>query len=294
MNRRTFLSKITQATILTSTLPLFGCEKKSPFKLGVCDWNLNLSGDSKSFDVAKSFGLDGVQISAPFNKKSPIFASEQNLAEIKSAMARTGLACASTSPMLNRDPFVSTQGAVEYTINAIETASILGAKSILLPFYGKADMQGKDKRIREDLFKPLVERLKQVVSVAEKFEVAIGLENALNAEDDLRIIDAVGSPMVQVYFDTYNFQYYGFETVPEMKKLKGHICQIHLKDMGHKLDSKSGCPRDMQACFDTIQEIGYKGWLVFEFSKHDPKKDSPISELLKHNIDYVKNSSLFV
>ena len=295
MKRRDFISKLSGAALAlgsASTL-LSACGKGGKFKLGVCDWSLRLSGSPKSFEVAKSLGLDGVQISMPFNPKLPVFASPEKISEFKSAMKSTGLECASTSPMLNSHPFISTEGSVEYCIGSIEAAHALGAKDILWPFSGKASLLGSDKRINGELFKPLVERLKLVAPVAEKFGVTIGMENSLNAEDDIRIIEAVGSPAVRVYFDIFNFQYYGFETVPEMKKLKGYISQIHLKDKGHKLDSNSGCPRDMQACFDAILEIGYDGWLVFELHGHNPKKDGSIEDVIKYNADFVKKSTLF-
>lgn len=302
LNRRNFISQLSRAVFLAGTVPtmLSGCasqaaEKKRGFKLGACDWSMGkgCAGSVKAFDVCKEVGLDGVQISQPFKKNNPVFCPPEKLAEYKAAMARTGKACASTAPMLNSDPFYSSENTVPYVCSSIETAADLGADTILLPFYGKANMSGKDKRIRGELFAPLVSRLKEVAKVAEKRGVLVCLENSLNAEDNIRIIEAVGSDNVKVYFDIFNFQYYGFETVPEMKKLKGYIGQIHLKDKGHKLDSNSGCPRNMQQCFDTIREIGYEGWLVFEFHGLKPERDGSEADVLRHNIEFVKKSSLF-
>ena len=280
---------VSRSAVAAGAVPaiLAGCGRKKPaFKFGACDWTLHASHRPKAFETAKSIGLDGVQVSAPFAPAK--FSSPQNIAAFKAAMAATGLQCSGTAAMLNNTPFVSTDGAVEYTIGAVEAAAALGASDVLVPFYGKANMQGSDKRIREELFKPLVERLKAVAPVAEKLGVNLSLENSLCADDDIRIIEAVGSPAVKVYFDIFNFQYYGFETVPEMRKLKGLIGQIHLKDKGHRLDSASGCPRDMRACLDAILEVGYDGWLVFELHGHNPKRDGAMEDVLKHNLDFVK------
>lgn len=296
-NRRQFISAVSRAAIAAAAMPalLSGCGKKRNFKLGVCDWTLNMTGNPESFKVGKAIGLDGIQVSFPFTPKNPaVFATPEQCASVKSAMKATGLECASTaSTGFNNFPFATTDGAVEQAIACVKAAADFGSHDILLPFYGKASLLGADKRMKPELFKLLVERLKLVAPVAEKLGVSIGMENSINADDSLRIIDAVGSPAVKVYFDIFNYQYYGFETVPEMKKLKGHINQIHLKDKGHRLDSMSGCPRDMNACFEAILEIGYDGWLVFELHGHNPKKDGTVFDVLKHNTDFVKNSVLF-
>jgi len=295
MTRRDFLGGFPATAVLAAMSPalLAACSRKKGYKLGVADWSLMLASNPASFQAAKQIGLDGVQVSMPFDGTGKFFATPAQLDAYKAAMKTTGLMCASTASMLNSKPFVSSEGAVEYVCGTLDAAADLGAADILVPFYGKANLAGKDKRLREDLFKELIPRLKEAAAHAEKKKVSICLENTLNAEDDLRIIDAVGSEYVKVYFDIFNFQYYGFETVPEMLKLKGHIGQIHLKDKGHRLDSGSGMPRNMQYCFDAIEKIGYDGWLVFELHGHNPQKDGSIESVLRHNAEYVKKSSLF-
>ena len=299
--RRKFLSQISTATALAGISPMISAccsfckdKAKAPFKLGVADWTLKLGGDPKSFDKAKELGLDGVQVSMPFDPKSTAWGTPLRLAEMKAAMARTKLECASTSPMLNKNPFLTTDTAIEYTINAIKGAHEFGAKDILMPFYGNANLQDKStKRIKEEYFKPLVERLKKITPIAEKLGVQIGMENSLNAEDDIRIIEAVGSPNLKVYFDIMNFQFYGFDSVPEMKKLKGYINQIHIKDIDHKLNAKARMPRDVIGCLNTIAEIEYDGWLVLETHGHNPEKHGPLDDVLKYNMAYLKTSVLW-
>jgi hypothetical protein len=45
-----------------------------------------------------------------------------------------------------------------------------------------------------------VRRLKRVAQKAERQEVLLGIESWLSAADHVRLIDAVGSPNVQVYY----------------------------------------------------------------------------------------------
>ncbi len=300
IGRRKFLTQISTLAAATGIAPVISackkCSSKKPeFKFGIDDWDLKLSGKPEAVDAAKALGLDGLLVSMPFNPPNSNWGTPEIISKLKTNFVRTKLECSSTSAMCNKFPFISTNGAVEYVINAIKGAAELGAKDILLPFYGKANLQNKStKRINEEFFKPLVDSLKKITPVAEKLGVRIGMENSINAEDNIRVIDAVGSSALKVYFDIMNFTYYGFNTVEEMKKLKGYINQIHLKDIGHKFDSNSGKPANMPLVFETIREIGYEGWLVFETHGFNPKKVGySLEDLIKYNMEYVKNSPLF-
>ena len=239
--------------------------------------------------------MDGVQLSSPKNKPEGDFFTPDDIAKFKAKMDETGLKVASTAPTcMNPCPFYSTDGAVEFTCKAIDAANALGAHSILLPFYGPANMQDANKKMDEKHFAPLVKRLKEVAPYAKKKDVLVCMENSISAEENIRVIEAVGSVYIKVYFDIFNSQYYGHNTVRDLNLLgKRYIGEIHMKDKGHRLDSGSGMPESMQACIDAICGIGYEGWLVMELHGHNPKKDGSVEEVLKHNLEYLKKSRLF-
>ncbi len=268
---------------------LCACGKKKPYPLGVCDWTLGGAGNPGALGAAKLAGLDGVQVSSAAAKPEGEFFTRAQIAEYKKAMAQTGMKIASTSPTcMNANPFYSAKGAEEFTCKAIDAAAELGANCILLPFYGPANMQNPDKTMNEKFFAPLVSRLKAVAPYAQKKGVMISMENSVSAKDNLRIIEAVGSDWVNVYFDIFNFQYYGHDTLDSLKALKGRIGQIHLKDSGHRLDSNSGLPRNMDECLRTIEAIGYEGWLVFELHGFNRKKDGEEIDAIRHNAQFIR------
>lgn len=297
ISRRQFLANSTGALAIFAGMGalLSGCGKKCAFQIGVCDWTLGCAGSDKAFDIAKSIGLDGVQLSSPKNKPEGDFFTPDDIAKFKAKMDETGLKVASTAPTcMNPCPFYSTDGAVEFTCKAIDAANALGAHSILLPFYGPANMQDANKKMDEKHFAPLVKRLKEVAPYAKKKDVLVCMENSISAEENIRVIEAVGSDYIKVYFDIFNSQYYGHNTLHELNVLgKKYIGEIHMKDKGHRLDSGSGMPESMQACIDAICGIGYEGWLVMELHEHNPKKDGSVEEVLKHNLEYLKKSRLF-
>ncbi len=272
---------------------LTACKKKEAYNypIGVCDWSIGAAGNPTSLDIAKKIGLDGVQISSAKKKPEGDFYTKEEIAAYKAKMAETGMKIASTSPTcMNTNPFYLAKGTVEFTCSAIDAAAELGSDCILLPFYGPANMQKPDKKMNEAFFKPLVERLKEVAPYAEKKGVMVALENSISAEENLKVLDAVGSNMVNVYFDIFNFQFYGHETLPALKALKGRIGQIHLKDAKHKLDSNSEFPRKMNEVLATIAKDGYKGWMVLESHGFSPKKEGySDADLFKHNAEFARN-----
>ena len=97
---------------------------------------------------------------------------------------------------------------------------------------------------------------------AEKRGVVLGIESWLSAPDHIRILDAVGSPYVQVYYDLANSTQMGYDVLAEIRLLGGkRICEFHAKENGYLL----GQGRiNFPAVRTAVDEIGYSGWLQIE------------------------------
>ena len=301
LNRREFISNSAYAAMFAAFSPvlLAACKKnetQAKYKLGVFDCTFpGMTGNPEVFGLSKELGLDGVQLSTNAKPDSQVFFSDDQISSFKTKMAETGLEVASTSPTsINMFPFWKDPNAVEFTKKSIDAAAMLGSHSILLPFYGPARMDtAKDNKIDKNIYPELVRRLREIAPYAASKNVVVCMENSVSSDENKRVIDAVGSPFIKVYFDIFNAQFYGMKTVPEIMNSKGYIGQIHLKDKGHKLDSGSGMPENMQACFDAINEIGYEGWLVFELHGFKEGRDGSVKDVVRHNAEFMRNSSLF-
>ena len=46
--------------------------------------------------------------------------------------------------------------------------------------------------------------MKEVARYAEKYGVVVGLEDWISAEDNIKLLDAIGSDFVAVYYDAHN------------------------------------------------------------------------------------------
>lgn len=260
LSRRKWIEEVAiGASILTFSkvaAPLFADGNSRKFKIGACEWSLRKS-DPSCFDVAKEIGLDGVQVDfghlgnglhlrKPDVQKAYIEASKKTGVEIASlAMA-----------VLNSVPLKSEPCSALWVLDAMEAAKALNVKVILIAQFGNGDLFNDKKGIDRT-----VAVLKELAPRAEKAGVILGIENYLSAEENLDIIQRVGSKAVQVYYDVGNSTDKGYDIYKEIRMLKGQICEIHFKDGGFML----GKGRiDFKKVREALDEIGYSGWAQLE------------------------------
>ena len=286
MDRRNFVkSTIAGLAIMnTAGLSLGNVLKSAPAGVGMCDWNLGTPADPSFIEKAARVGLEGIQVSIgtdpdrmPLRQKSV----RKNYLENGKKHDVTFHSVAAGS-ILNRIPLATEPQSAVYVIDALEAANALGAKNILTAFFGNGDLLYKDadgNRVntksgkfaeyqwKEKEVERVIAAFKQIVPRAEDLGVLIGLENTLTASQNLQIIDAIGSPVVQVYYDVGNSWGNGYDVPSEIRKLgNDRICEVHLKDWKTKLLGSEEGQVDMQQCATALNDIGYDKWLVLETS----------------------------
>lgn len=263
-----------------------GCNEKRQVKLSVLDTTMGAQyrNNIAAFDKAKELGFDGLQISRVY-KKGGIFATPDEIAAYKAKAASTGVK--TPSIVVAAMPLIDNPDAPRYMQTAIDAAAELGAKNILFSCFGKDKLSGADCKLVEAKFAPFVAGLKIIMPYAESRGVNICLEDTLTAAENNRVIDAVGSRNLKVYFDVFNIVYYGHEEISNIEGLKGRIGEVHLKDEAHKFGASKTKPKDFKACLDALKRIGYDGWYCFEVHAFNFKKDD-IDSVLKYNIDYAR------
>src|SRR5690606_22259157 len=113
----------------------------------------------------------------------------------------------------------------------------------------------------------IVERLKVAGKMAKKAGVVIGIETALDAKQELKLLKDIGSKNVKSYFNFSNALKNNRDLSTELRILgKKNICQIHCTDDdGVWLENN---PRiDMKQVKATLDDMGWSGWLVVERSR---------------------------
>ena len=272
MDRRKFLTLAGLSSIYPSIELMAAAESKHHFKVGICDWHINSKGDLKAFEIASELGFDGVQVTyLPDNKKYDLKLKETRQLYLD-ASAKFKVEIASMCMgIFNSRSFMTTNETDQWVRECLQIMPFLKQKIVLLAFFSKSDMKNKP-----ELQKIAVERLKMIAPMAEKLGITLGLETWLNKEEHMRVIDAVGSDAVKVYYDTANMNRMGYDVQKEIQWLgkKNAICQIHLKENGNRLGSGKV---DFVKVKQALEEIEYKGWLVIESAIKGGWKESGLA-----------------
>lgn len=167
--------------------------------------------------------------------------------------------------------------------DCIDTMKAMNVKVAFLPLGVQGDLV-KNPELRP----AIVERLKVAGKMAKKAGVVIGIETALDAKDELRLLKDIGSKHVKSYFNFSNALKNNRDLSTELRILgKKNICQIHCTDDdGVWLENN---PRiDMKKVKATLDDMGWSGWLVIERSR-DAKDPRNVKWNFSANTAYVKS-----
>jgi L-ribulose-5-phosphate 3-epimerase len=288
MTRRDFVKQATIASSMVAAHRLAQSQPVAadslPIRVGMTDWNLGKRGDVTKVALARQIGLDGIQVSLTFpTDGSPHLRDPKTQAEFKQAALENGIQICSLaigSPGKSRLPLHTNPAAGILLVEAIEVARNIGTNNILLPILGDSHIHMENQQ-EVDTF---VAMMKEVARYAEKAGVVVALEDWISAEDNIRLLDAIGSDFVGVYYDARNIKSRVHDPYGEPKRLGKRIHQVHVKN-GPKL-MRDADILDWPRLAQEYYEIGYRGWYVLE-------TDSPSKDLIadtRANLEYVRKT----
>ena len=257
-----------------------------PVRVGMTDWNLGQRGDITKIALAREIGLDGIQVSVqyPTDGKTPTLRDPQTQAAFRRAALENGIQICSLAighPGKARLPMHTNPAFAILLAEAVEIAHNIGTNNILLPILGDSHIDMANQS-QVDNF---VVMMKEVARYAEKYGVVVALEDWISAEDNIRLLDAIGSDYVAVYYDAHNIVPRVKDIYAEPKMLGKRIHQIHVKN-ANMLMSGEGGRLDWKRMSQEFYDIGYRGWYVLETGS--PSKD--IVADTRANIEYVKKT----
>ena len=269
--RRHFLlstAALSTVSFLESFQNVFADAAERRFPIGICDWDLRLSGNPQAFALAKELGYDGVEVSyqpqGEFSLSVP-----KNRSLFSDEAAKHGVKISSLAMgLLNEHPLASTPEAEQWIENCMETLAAMKIKVVLLAFFGadkiKENPEAKNTVIR---------KLKNLAPKAEKHGVLLGFESWLNAAEHLAVLEAVGSPALKVYYDERNMLEMGYPIYDDLEQLlkEKAVCRIHVKENGVRLGEGKV---DFQKIRDILLKYDYKDWVVAESGVQGDWKES--------------------
>jgi sugar phosphate isomerase/epimerase len=259
--RRQMITRSVQAVAAFAVASAPTClqaAEKRRYKIGACDWSIGKQGDVTGLELARRIGLDGLQISlGSLADDMKLRRREVQQAYLEAAKA-AGVEIASLAiGEMNNIPYKSDERAEQWVSDSIDVCRAMGCKVVLLAFFAKGDVKG-DKAGTDEV----VRRLRKVAPKAEKASVKLGFESWLSAEEHMDILQRVGSPALQVYYDVANSTQMGYDIYKEIRWLgKKHICEFHMKENGALLGQGLV---DFPKVREALDDIGYEGWMQIE------------------------------
>jgi sugar phosphate isomerase/epimerase len=289
MTRRDFVK---QATMAAAAMPaIVRAQGTPPLRVGMTDWNLGQRGDITKIALARQIGLDGIQVSVQYpTDGTPTLRDAKTQADFKRAALDNGIQICSLAignPGKSRLPMHTNPAFAILLAEAVEIAHNLGTNNILLPILGDSHID-MTSQAQVDTF---VAMMKEVARYAEKFDVVVGIEDWISAEDNNKLLDAIGSDHVAVYYDAHNIvardarKGLAADIYAEPGMLRQRISQVHVKNANMLLSTPGGridWPRMAQQFYD----IGYRGWYVLE-------TNAPSGDVVadtRANIEYVRKT----
>ena len=161
---------------------------------------------------------------------------------------------------------------------------LMNVKVAFLPLGVQCDLV-KNPELRDSV----ISRLKVGGKMAEKAGVVIGIETALDAAEESKLLKQIGSPAIKSYFNFSNALKNGRDVSRELKILGAkNIVQIHCTDDdGVWLENNTRL--DMKKVKQTLDEMVWKGWLLIERSR-DAREPTNVKKNFSANTAYVKSN----
>jgi L-ribulose-5-phosphate 3-epimerase len=249
------------------------------FNIGACDWSIGMRGKVGAMSLAKQLGLDGVQVSMGNVETDLHLRQAEMQSAYRHAAEASGVRAGGVAlDVLNQVPYKSDPRTEQWVSDSIDVARALNVGVVLLAFFDRGDLRNDAEGQAE-----VVRRLKRVAKKAEDRGVVLGIESWLSAGDLLRILDAVGSRNVQVYYDVANSTQMGYDIAAEIRQLgRERICEFHAKENGFLL----GQGRiDFAAVRKAMDDINFSGWIQIEGAV---PKDKPMLESYAENVRFMR------
>jgi sugar phosphate isomerase/epimerase len=166
--------------------------------------------------------------------------------------------------------------------DCINTAQLMHVKNAFLPLGVQCDLK-KNPGVRDSV----IARLRVAGKLAEQGGVTIGIETALSAAEEVKLLKDIGSPAIKICFNFSNPLKEGRDLISELKILgKDRISMIHASNKD-SVWLQNDPQIDMYKVKKALDDMGWSGWLLIERSR-DAKKARDVKYNYGANTEYLK------
>ena len=205
-NRRDFLkvsALFGASLVLPNDLMAFAATNQR-YKIAVIDLMILKRQKLSAFDLTKQIGADGLEVDMgglgnreTFDSKLSDPATRQEF--LSKAKELNIEICSLAMTGFYAQSFATRPTYQQMVDDCLRTCQQMGVKVAFLPLGIKGDLV-KNPELRP----AIVERLKVVGKMARKAGVVVGIETALNATEEVKLLKEIGSKNIQVYFNFSN------------------------------------------------------------------------------------------
>ncbi|MFO1487937.1 MAG: sugar phosphate isomerase/epimerase family protein [Verrucomicrobiota bacterium] len=259
------------------------------FKIAVCDWMILKRQKLGAFQLTKDIGADGVEVDMGSLGDHETFDSViTSNAVVRQQFLDKARELGLEIPSIAMSGFYAQSFAERPTVprmtqDCIDTMKAMKVKIAFLPLGVRSDLL-KHPELRPKV----VERLKVIGKQAESAGVVIGLESELAADEQIKLLDEVGSPAIKIYYNLANAIQNQRNYVKELLLLgKDRLCQIHFSNQdGVWLQNDPAV--NARNIKDALDSMGWSGWLVVERSR-DARDSRNVKKNFGANVAYLKS-----
>lgn len=263
-------------------------KKDQRYQIAVVDLMILKRQKISAMHLAKELGADGIEVDMGGLGNRPTFKNKlidpvvrkQYLDTAKSLGLKI---CSLGMTGFYSQSFPTREGAVNTVQDCINSMCLMGVKVGFLPLGVEGDLIKHPER-RD----AVVERLKEVGKKAEAAGVVIAVETALDAKGEVQLLKDIGSPAIKICFNFANPLSEGRDLYQELQILgKDRIAEIHCTNKdGVWLQNDPQI--DMPKVKQTLDKMGWSGWLVVERSR-DANKPHDVRGNFGANVAYLKS-----
>lgn len=260
------------------------------YHVAACDWMMLKRQKLGEFALAREIEADGVELDMGPLGNRELFDNQlrnpEQAAKFKHYADSLGVAVPSVAmsgffaqSLLKRD-----KANIRALFgDCITTMQMFGARVAFLPLGGSGS-NWKYPGMEHD---SIVDRLRMIGKMADREGIVVGIRTSLPAEQDIRLLDEIGSPAIKIYYNFQDAADNGWDICQELRMLgKERIAQIHASNTDSVL-LKDDPDIDMPAIKKTLDNIGWHGWLVVERSR-DVSRVRDVKYNFGNNVAYLK------
>jgi L-ribulose-5-phosphate 3-epimerase len=268
-----------------TTLPVTRPAARHRYLIGVSDLMLLKRQKLGAFPLARDIGADGVEVDMgglgnrehmdnqlldPAQRQKWLDAARDNGLQI----------CSLAMTAFFAQDYANHPRADVFTDEWIELLRTMSVRVGYLPMGVRLKL-GEDADGRAKV----VARLRRAGPRAEAAGVVLGIDTGLDADASIRLLEEIGSPAVQIYYNFGPSLDAGRSIERELRTLgRQRLCQIHCTDTDGAwlIDNKR---LDLRRVKSVLDEMEWTGWLVMERSRVSGKS---VRENFSANAQYLK------